>query len=1215
MRFKQQLCIVALLALLLPFLAAAQSVVTGGITGSVTDQTGAVIVGAKVTLTSASTGETQAVTSSSSGVYGFSLLKPGRYTLSVTQQGFKTSATGVDVVLGQIVAVNVKLETGSVSTTVEVTTQAAQLQTEDANITTTFDARQMTETPNPGGDVTYIANSAPGIVANNSTVGGYGNFSAFGLPADANLFTVNGNDYNDPFLNLNNTGASNLLLGGNEMQEVAIVANGYTGQYGRQAGAQVDYSTKSGGNAYHGDAVYYWTGRELTANDPINKLFGGTRPFENNNQWAAALGGPIKKDKAFFYVNTEGIRYIFGSVHDVTLMTPAFQDYVLANVPQDAATQAFYTNAFSLYNNAPGISKAVVNNTGTKYIAPIPPSPGNPGSPGAPNAPAGSCIGYAYNPLTNLLSDPISGAVLPAAFQPTAADGSGGGGCTESYTQSVSNGNKEWLLSGRVDYSFSDNDKIFGRVKFDRGLQPTYTDSVNPAFNDSSNQPQDEGQLNYTHLFSPNVVNNFIGSVLYYAAIFGNPDPTAALALFPGNLAFVDGSSTTALGTGSGNPGGFAAGFEYPQGRHVTQWQVIDDLSVTKGVHSFKMGVNFRRDDVSDYAAETLTQYPAVSTTLLGFANDQVFLPANTTTGFPGGGNVLYNFTATPRQPIAFYSFGLYFQDEWRVNSKLKLTMTLRADRNSGGICQHACATLPISPFNDTPHGADVPYNAAFPGGTFQTGLKNILPDVEAVVFEPRFGFAWSPIGDKTVIRGGVGLFTDLYPGEILGNYTTNFPVVNPWNVGAGTLAFDQQPGSSTAFPTSGVNVAQECNSVFASNFTSGGNLNTYATAAAGVPGGCVNPNTGNLIVPNVADTAGKVLNPKYLEWNLEIQHALTRTTSVSVNYVGNHGYDELMENPFLNSFCDPVNCIGAGFTNSGLPTAAPDPRVGTVTQLTNAGHSNYNGVTVSIMENDWHGLSGRFNYSYSHSLDANSNGGINPFSVINSVLDQVNPFNPNAGYASSDNDIRHNISANYIYALPFKTENHLTNLAVAGWQISGNVFFHTGFPFSILDGATLGGFEAADNLQGATIIAQPSSTFTQRNFSNSNPCAVGLLTGFVCFAPAGSTVTANTLAPSTNFTGALGRNSFIGPGFFGMDFSLRKTFDLTERFKFQIGFNAYNVLNHLNYGTASANTNGGIGPFGNTVFTATMPTSPYGAFAAAATDQRICQIQGKFIF
>jgi Carboxypeptidase regulatory-like domain len=1188
MNWKRVVFTVFAALLLLPGVSLAQSVVTGGIAGVVTDPTGAVIVGARITLTNGATGETQTVTSASTGSYNIPLLKPGHYEISVTQQGFKTTSQGVDVVLGQITTANLKLEIGSGSTTVEVTENGALLQTEDANITTTFDARQMQETPNPGGDVTYIANSAPGIVANNSTVGGYGNFSAFGLPADANLFTINGNDYNDPFLNLNNTGASNLLLGGNEMQEVAIVANGYTGQYGRQAGAQVDYSTKSGGNAYHGDAVYYWTGRELTANDPINKLFGGTRPFENNNQWAAAFGGPIKKDKAFFFVNTEGIRYIFGSVHDVTLMTPAFQSYVLQNVPQDAATQGFYTNAFSLYNNSLGISKAVPNTIASTM------------------SPNGSCIGYAVNAL-GVISDPISGAVLPAALQP---GGATPGACTESYTQSVSNGNKEWLLSGRVDYSFSDNDKIFGRVKFDRGLQPTYTDSVNPVFNDNSNQPQDEGQLNYTHIFSPTVVNNFIGSVLYYAAVFGNPDPAAALALFPGNLAFIDGSSTTALGTGSGNPGGFAAGFEYPQGRHVTQWQIIDDLALTRGDHSFKMGLNFRRDDVSDFAAETLTQYPAINTTLLGFANDQVFLSPNTANGFPGGGNVLYNFTSTPRQPLAFYSFGLYFQDEYRVSSKLKLTMTMRADRNSGGICQHACATLPVTPFSEMPHGADIPYNAAFPGGSFQTGLHKILPDVEAVVFEPRFGFAWSPIGDKTVFRGGVGLFTDLYPGEILGNYTTNFPVVNPWNVSAGTLAFDLQPNSSTAFPTSGVNVVQQCNGVFASNFANGGNLNTYATAASGINGGCISAATGNLIVPNLADTAGKILNPKYLEWNFEIQRALTRSTSLSLNYVGNHGYDELMEDPFLNSYCDPVNCLGAGFTNSGLPSSAPDPRVANVTQLTNAGHSNYNGITVSILENDWHGLSGRFNYTYSHSLDANSNGGINPFSVINSVLNQVNPYNPNAGYASSDNDIRHNISANYIYALPFKSENHLMNLAVAGWQISGNVFFHTGFPFSILDGATLGGFQS-DNLAGATIIAQPSSTFTTRNFSNSNPCANGLLTGFTCFGSA-----PNTLAPSTNFTNSVvGRNAFIGPGFFGMDFSLRKTFDLTERFKFQLGFNAYNVLNHLNYGTASANTSGAVGPFGNTVFTSTMPTSPYGAFAAAATDQRICQIQGKFIF
>ncbi|MGC1130974.1 MAG: carboxypeptidase regulatory-like domain-containing protein [Candidatus Acidiferrales bacterium] len=1173
MRFKRLSWIATLIALAgfcLPNFATAQSVVTGGLTGSITDASGAVVVGATVNLKNLTTDETQTTTTGGSGIFTLSLLKPGDYTITVSHDGFKTLTQTVTVALGQVAVVNAKLETGSISTTVEVTEQGQMLQTENANINTNFDTKQIQEIPNPGGDITYLANTAPGVVANNSTAGGYGNFTAFGLPADANLFTVNGNDYNDPFLNLNNTGSSNLLLGGNELQEIAIVSNGYTGQYGRQAGAQVDYSTKSGSNQFHGDAVYYWTGTALTANDPLNKLGGGTRPFENNNQWAASLGGPIKKNKAFFFINTEGIRYIFGAVHNVTLMTPAFQSYVLGNVPQDPATQAFYQNAFKLYNAAPGIGNAVPNTITS-------------------TSPSGSCVGWSP---TN----------LPVAE----------GACTESYTQSVGNGNREWLLSGRVDYSLSDTDKIFGRVKFDRGVQPTYTDSVNPVFNDNSIQPQDEGQLNYTHIFSPNVVNNFIGSVLYYSAIFGNPNPAAALALFPGNIAFVDGSSTTALGTGSGNPGGFAQGFLYPQGRNVTQWQLIDDLAITRGSHSFKMGINFRRDDVTDFASSTQTEYPAINTTLLGFANDQVFEPANfanTNYAFGGGGNVVYNFAIHTEQPLALYSVGLYFQDEWRASSKLKLTMTLRADRNSSGVCQVNCTTLPVVPFDVMPKGADIPYSAALPNGSFLTGQHSILPNVEKVVFEPRFGFAYTPFGENTVFRGGIGLFTDLYPGEILGNYTTNFPQVNPWNVAAGSLAFDMPGSGATAFPTSGVNLVTQCNAKFTQNYnTAPGNLNSYAALAAGVPGGCISPATGNLIVPSLAATSANTLNPKYIEWSFEMQHSFGNHTSLSINYVGNRGFDELVNNPYANAFCDTASCsTTSGFTNSGLPTAAPDPRLGAVAVLTNAGYSNYNGVTASFQERDWHGLTGRFNYTYSHALDTDSNGGINPFSVITSVLGQINPYNLKADYGSSDYDVRHNLSANYIYALPLKSENRLVNGAIGGWQASGTFFWHSGFPFSILDGATLAGF-STDNLtqavSSATILAQPVASFTQRNFPNGQKCAIA-----ACFSTA-------DFQPSTNFTGnVVGRNAFRGPGFFGSDFSIRKTFTFNERLGFQLGFDAYNVFNHANYGIPSPNTDGSLGPFGQTIFTATMPTSPYGAFAAAATDQRIAQIQGKLIF
>ncbi|MGC1167936.1 MAG: carboxypeptidase regulatory-like domain-containing protein, partial [Candidatus Acidiferrales bacterium] len=1003
MKSKQLTGLAALFAallLLLPFTAAAQSIVTGGLGGTVTDASGAVIAGATVTLKNADTGTVLTATTTTNGTYQFTLLKPGNYNVTVSHEGFKQVSQPTQVLLGQIAVANVQLQVGATTETVTVTEQGALLQTEDANISSNFDTQQIQNIPNPGNDITYVAQTAPGVTMNNSTGGGYGNFEAFGLPATANLFTINGNDYNDAFLNLNNSGSSNLLLGGNELQEVAVVSNGYTGQYGRQAGAQVDYTTKSGTNAFHGDAVYDWTGRELNANDPINKAFGQPRPFENNNQWAASLGGPIIKNKAFFFVNTEGIRYIFGSTHNVTTPTTDFENYVTGNVPSDAATQAFYSNVFKLYNGAPGIGNATRNTIAST------------------NNPTGSCAGF------NL-------AALPGSLQD--------GGCTQSWTQSVSNGNKEWLLSGRVDYNFSDNDKIFGRVRFDRGTQPTYTDSINPVFNDQSIQPQNEGQLNYTHVFSPNVVNNFIGSVLYYSAIFGNLSPGPSLALFPGNLAFPVDGALTALGSGSGNPGGFAAGFLYPQGRRVTQWQLVDDLSIARGNHNFKVGVNFRRDDITDLTAAEQTLYPAINATLFGFANDQVAPSGCNTPGTiqAGCGSVQYNFATSPEQPVAYYSVGFYFQDEFRATSRLKLTMTLRADRNSGGVCQSGCAGLPVSAFPNLPHGGDIPYNAA-DGGSFQTGNHTILPGIEKIVFEPRFGAAWTPFGQNTVIRGGVGLFTDLYPGTILSAIDTNFPQVNLWNVPAGSLAFDLQSPGSTAFPTSGVSLVQTCNGAFTNNYNTGGNLNSYAAAAPQ----CINVQ-GAQAVPTLSDVSRNLQNPKYVEWNLEVQHTFGNRV-VSANYVGNRGYDELIFNNDLNGF---------GFAN--LPTTVPDARVARVNFLQNTGVSNYNGITFSIQQNAWHGLTGRVNYTYSHALDDISNGGVLPFSVITSIPSQINPYNLNANYASADYDARHELTASYVYQLPFKSEHRLLNAAIGGWQLSGTMFYHSGFPFSFIDGGT----------------------------------------------------------------------------------------------------------------------------------------------------------------
>jgi Carboxypeptidase regulatory-like domain len=1102
--------LLTILALVLPGLLQAQSVVTGGTTGVVTDPSGAVIVGANVTLKNLATGETQTMATNSTGIFQFSLLKPGDYSLTVGDQGFMTGTVTLHVLLGQITTSNVKLDIGSGTTTVEVKEQGTLLQTEDANIASNFDTSQIRNVPNPGGDLTYIAQIAPGVSIN-STGSGYGNFSAFGLPGTANLFTINGNDDNDAFLNLNNSGASNLLLGSNELQEVAVVSNAYTGQYGRQAGAQVDYSTLSGGNAFHGDAVYDWNGRALNAEDYFLKSGGAPRPFVNNNQWAAAIGGPIKKDKAFFFINTEGIRYTLATSNNVFVPSADFQKYVLAQ-PQIAGsptTTAFYNNIFSLYNGANGINRAV----------PV----------------LNSCGG-------------ITAQVN--------ADQS----CLDNFRNSNSNQNTEWLVSGRIDYSFSDSDKLFGRVKFDRGRQPTYTDPINPIFNISSTQPEDDGQLNYTHVFSPSVVNSFIFSNLYYSAIFSSQNLTGALDAFPAILTSTD-TSLTPLGSGSGSNPTFAI---FPQGRNVEQWQIIDDLSISRGNHDFKLGVNFRRDDVSDHTAAE-GSYPTITTNLLDFSQNIA-------------DNTAQQFALQTEQPIAFYSLGLYFQDEYRVNSKLKLTLALRADRNSGGVCQSDCASLLVDPFNSVSHDPTIPYNQLV-----NAGRSSILPGVEKVVFQPRFGLAWSPVGQNTVFRAGVGLFSDLYPGTILDRFTTNFPEVTNFTLTTGNIAFGE--------PNSAASIIGQCNAAFQSNFNSGGNLQGFINAA---PPAC---SAQGPQVPNLNDVVSRLQNPKYIEWNAEIQHTFGTKTVVSANYVGNRGYDELLINPYLNAFG------GLG----GLPQTAPDPRLAYVNQLTNGGISNYNGITFSAQQNVWKGLSGRFNYTYSHSLDDVSNGGILAYNLFNGSLgDQISPFNTRLNYGPADYDLRHVVTASYVWDLPFKSNSALLDRAIAGWTVSGTFFYHSGFPFSIVDGTATNALYA-DNVPPsavASVLAEPigsiPTTCTTLQSSSSAP-----IQNAGCFASA-------QFATATTF-GTIARNAFRGPGYFNSDFSLRKSFTLTERLGFQIGANAYNIFNHPNFTNPSFNTLSST--FGLISSTVSPPTTPYGAFAGSVANARILQITGKLTF
>ena len=346
---------VPLAMMTLPHPVNAQTNTTGAIDGVISDPSGAIIPNATVTITNSATGAAFKVTSGANGEFRVSQLPPGPYSVAVTANGFQTSKQTIQVSAGQVATGNLTLTVGQASTTVEVTgSEVPLLHTDDAQISTTFTQEQVQNLPNPGNDLTFVAQTAPGSIMN--TQSGYGNFSSFGLPGTANTYTVNGGYYNDPFLNVNNSGATNLTLGANDISAVTVTSNAYNASFGGLGGAQVSEVSRSGGNKFHGNADYWWNGRLMNANDYFNKNAGDHRPFDNVNQWAAAIGGPIKRDKSFFFVNYEGLRVVLPSRATVYAPSPNYEAQTLANLANNglSAEIPIYQNIFNLYNNAPG---------------------------------------------------------------------------------------------------------------------------------------------------------------------------------------------------------------------------------------------------------------------------------------------------------------------------------------------------------------------------------------------------------------------------------------------------------------------------------------------------------------------------------------------------------------------------------------------------------------------------------------------------------------------------------------------------------------------------------------------------------------------------------------------------------------------------------------------------------------------------------------------
>jgi outer membrane receptor protein involved in Fe transport len=1134
-------------ALFVPGLVSAQNAVTGAITGVVVDPTGALVPGAMVKIIDTATNATLKVVTNSEGRFSAPLLKPSKYELDVTSNGLLSQPTTVVVLVGQTPNVDITLGVAGSNTAVTVSAQAAQLvDTQSPASILTLTESQIQNLPSPGGDITTVAFTAPGVVLNSG--GGYGNFSSDGLPGTSNLYVLNGYDDEDPFLNLNNSGSSNLTLGQGEISEAAVVQNGYGVQYGRGAGVIINYTTKSGSNKFHGAANYFYNGTVLNANDWFNKQGGGERPHAVSNQWAANVGGPIWKDKLFFFADYEGLHYVLPAQGYVSFPTQAFQTAVLANIP--AANVPFYQQAFGLYNASPNAAKAV--------------------------------------PVTNgsgLLQDSTGQLGCGSAALLNLSDGKGGtfgttSPCTSSALGSGANKNIEWLFTGRVDWNISDKHKLFGRYKMDRGTQPTYTSFVSPLFSTTSSQPSYEGQLNDTYVFSPHIVNQFIFAANWYTAFFGPADTAATLAAFPTYLASMnDGGSNGAEAFGGNQNLGLSN--SYIDGRNVTQYQFVDDLSVIKGNHTLRFGYDFRRNDITDVDAQQ--NFAGTYALFMGdFAKgilNSVINPSTITaqnpTGNPFGSNFTQQLTNNKSADLALYNIGVYAQDEWQATSRLKLTLGVRFDRTGNPLCTNACFSLYNGAFPQSGVSTSTPYSSLV-----NANQSHPFASVPKINPQGRFGFNYDVTGNgRTVVRGGFGMFTDLYPAGFLDNFIDNMPNVYNSNITSGSVGSTLIPGSAMA------------NSLASFNGVEAGFNNQASSSSLGatIPG---------FANPALALAPSEFKNPTYLEYSLQVQHQFTKSDAVILAYAGNTGYDEIIWN-------GGVNAAAAVPGFGGLPSAQPDPNFGPATLFSNAAHSNYNGGTVTYKHID-KGLTLDVNYTYSKAMDDASNGGTtNEYYNLNSYFAKSNwQIDPHSvrhlNYSLADYDIRNSLSLDFVYEMPFHFQNAIENQVLGGWIVAGKSFYRSGQPFTVYDSSGASTYTGGTDNGGVLVDI--------KNFKMNRNCgasaAVTPCFSVSDFAASGS---------QTDF-GNAPRNQFTGPHYADTDLTVAKKLYRRDSMNLQVGANGFNLFNHPNFSVPGGDISspGGLGVISSI---AAPPTSPYGSFQGAGIGGRVIQVFGKFNF
>src|SRR6202047_2536348 len=668
---------------LLPEATFSQGETTSAIVGQVSDASGAAVPSATVTVTNRETGLRRSASTDASGRFNFPQLKPGTYLVKVEEEGFEPQQNdAVSAALGQKQTVHFIVRVAQAKESIEVTSEAAILNPENANTSTNLNAPALENLPNPGGDLTYPLQFAAGALVNtagssNDFVGGTngcGNVEFNGLPALSNGYIVDGLETNDPLTNLNSGLSTNLVLGLNSISEVTVNTLSYSVDQGRYGASQVNYVTKSGTNQFHGNLYELWNGSLLNAADYFtNATPGNHKPGATVNHFGGSVGGPIAHDKLFFFFDSEWVRLAPPLVPPTIVPSTAFQAYVWQQLSGGQTTGCgssdpnenclFYQQMFNLYGNASGTPTAIL------------------------------------------------GCPLGAA----------GDGCANRQSVSHSSDDHEQVQTVRVDYNINQKDTTWFRFQADTGVQAAYTDPINSLFDAVSPQPLYSFAAGHTHVFSQHLVNYFNPASAWYESSFGPSNLQKTLAAFPIVLQGTGANAFTPIG-GLDNT--------WVQGRRASRFFINDNLAWSRGAHELRFGTNTRIFRLNDYDFGQGTVPSVVYTTLPQF----IYGVASTATK---------TFPLTANEPFRFLNLDLYAQDTWKVTRTLTWTFGVRDTFNSNPLNPHDQVARLRGSFNSISHDVNQPLNASVQthlGNLFSSSPLAILQPRTAIAwqFEPK---------------------------------------------------------------------------------------------------------------------------------------------------------------------------------------------------------------------------------------------------------------------------------------------------------------------------------------------------------------------------------------------------------------------------------------------------------------------------------------------